>query len=284
MTIADVLGTTPVASLDLTRHATVPSDMTVAGVVSAMAADQRSCACVVDDDTLVGIFTQRDYLQRVIGRPESWDRPVAAEMSHPVHTMRNDASLDEGLAVMNEWWIRSVPVLDSDSHLVGSLSYYALMGTIGNLLASRVSESIGEPTVHHGLTLVDFTGINLSAPAVIEADASLAKAVQHMRVRGFGSILVVDSRGCLVGELSEFELLMNVGCRASDLSEFQVGDYVTGDPGSLEARANIADVIQRILDREASHVPLTGESGRPVGVASVREVAAFVETTLEALA
>lgn len=283
MTIADVLASTPVASVDLTRHVAVPSDSTVRETVATMAEAQRSCACVVHDERLIGIFTQRDYLQRVIGRPESWERPISAEMSRPVHTISNDSSLDQGLTMMNDWWVRSVPVLDGAARLVGCLSYHSLLATIGNLLASRISGSIGEATVHHGLTLVDLTGINLSAPAVVDLDAPLAMAVQHMRVRGIGSILVVDARGTLVGELSEFDLLTQIGCSPTDLHAALVVDQMRPDPLTLTARANIADVIEHILDRGASHVSLVGESGRPVGVASVRDVATFVETTLETL-
>ena len=282
MLITDVLEATPVASLDLTRYVSVPVEATVAETVETMARAGRSCACIVDDDRPVGIFTQRDYLERVIGRPESWGRAIADEMSTPVRTMSTTDSVGDGLAIMNEWWVRSVPVVGDDGRLAGCLSFYALMSSLGNQLASRVSH-IGEATVHHGLTLMDFTGINLSAPVVMETHDSVARAVQHMRVRGFGSVLVVDEREHLVGELSEFDLLTQVGCASTDLAGVRVAELMDAEPAALQARAHIADVIQRILDRESSHVPLTGESGRPVGLASVRDVVAFVETTLEVL-
>ena len=104
-----------------------------------------------------------------------------------------------------------------------------------------------------------------------------------MRVRGLGSVLVVDDRENLVGELTEFDLQTKIGCGGVDLAAATVGEVMTANPVSLDARSSIADAIHEILEQEISHVPLTGESGRPVGVASFRDIATFVETSLETL-
>ena len=85
-----------------------------------------------------------------------------------------------------------------------------------NLLTSRISGSIGEATVHHGLTLVNFTGLSTSPPVNIAFDAPLELAIHHMRVRGLGSILVIDDRENLVGELTEFHLQTKIGCTSAD--------------------------------------------------------------------
>jgi CBS domain-containing protein len=283
MSIADAMAATPVSSVDLTRYVAVPDDINVAETIAQMCSAGRSCACVLADDRLVGIFTQRDILQRVIGRPGSFDRPIREEMTRPVRTMRNSDSVADGLALMNHWWVRSVPVLDEDDRLVGNLSFYTVMNTIGNMLRSRISGSIGEPTVHHGLTMVDFTGLNMSAPIVVNANDDVDVAIHHMRARGIGSVVVVDDRENLVGELTEFNLQTRVGCDRRDLPGLIVRDVMDPNPVSIDARSSIADGIHELLDHEVSHVPLTGESGRPVGIASFRDIATFVETSLETL-
>jgi CBS domain-containing protein len=283
MSIAEALSATPVSSVDLTRYVAVPADVSVGETVGLMCAAGRSSACVVKDDELVGVFTQRDILQRVIGRPASWHRPITEEMTRPVHTMSNEASVADGLAIMNDRWIRSVPVLDYENRLVGNLSFYAVIKTIGNLLTSRIAGSIGEATVHHGLTMVDFTGLHTSPPVTFHVDDPVELAIHHMRVRGLGSVLVVDDRENLVGELTEFDVQTKVGCVGADLSATTVEDVMTPSPVSLDVRSPIADAINEILEQEVSHIPLTGESGRPVGVASFRDIATFIETSLETL-
>lgn len=104
-----------------------------------------------------------------------------------------------------------------------------------------------------------------------------------MRVRGLGSVLVIDDRENLVGELTEFDVQTKVGCVGADLTATTVEDVMTANPVSLDVRSSVADAIHEILEQEVSHVPLTVESGRPVGVASFRDIATFVETSLETL-
>lgn len=283
MDIAEALSTTPVSSVDLTRFVAVSPDSEVSETVSLMSAADRSCACVIDDDRVIGTFTQRDYVQRVIGHRHSWERPVSDEMTTPVQTMPNTGSVADGLAIMNEWWIRSVPVVEESGRFVGNLSFYAVMATIHNLLASRVSTGVGEATVHHGLTLVDFTGLNMSAPMICRADDPVDVAVHQMRARGVGSILVTDERENLVGELTEFDLLTKVGCSDVVLSAMSVADVMQPKPVSLPVRSSIADGLDELLRGSVSHIPLVAESGKPVGVASVRDIAHYIETTLETL-
>ena len=166
MTIAQTLAETSVSTLDLSRYITVAPHTTVADTVGAMSEADRSCACVVSGDVLVGIFTQRDVLLRAIGRPSTWDRPIDTEMSRTVRTMGDDGTAAGGLAVMVEWWVRNVPVVSEGVALVGNLSFYTLMRLMAESLAERI-DNHSEPHTEHGLSFVDFTGLNMSPPVIL---------------------------------------------------------------------------------------------------------------------
>lgn len=283
MNIATALEETLVSSLDLSRYVPVGPDSPVAEVVGRMGDAGLSCACVVEDEQLLGIFTQRDVVLRVLGRTGTWELPISQEMTRPVRTMRHDQSVGDGLAIMSDWWVRSVPVLDAGDRLVGNLSFYTVMTTMANLLSSRLGDPALEPDVGYGLSFVDFTGLNIATPVTVRADDAVEVAVHHMRARGIGSVLVTDHREHLVGVLTEFDLLLALGCEQEDLSAVAVKDVMTSDPVALSARSSIADAIVELADRGFSHVPLVGESGRPVGVASFRDIAAYVEASLDSL-
>lgn len=278
MNIADALAATPVVSLDLSRYVRVPASFTVAETVEAMGSAGRSCACVMDGTHMVGIFTQRDALMRVIGRPTIWDRPISEEMTAQMRTMSDTGSASDGLGIMNDWWVRSVPVIGEGDALVGNLSYYAVIQLIGGLLLSRLADPAGGSGVELGF--VDFTGLQLHSPVVVLPSDSVATAAHHMRARAIGSVLVVDDRRSLVGMLTEFDLLTKVGCGPNDLEGMKVAEFMTQDPVALSARAPIGDALRPMIEQESSHIPLLGESGSPVGVASFRDLAAFVEMSL----
>lgn len=281
MNVAEALATTTVPSLDLSRFVRVPTSISVAETVEIMADAGRSCACVLDGTTLVGIFTRRDVLMRVVGRPLVWSHPIADEMSAPVQTMSDTATASDGIAIMNQWWVRNVPVTDASGHLVGNLSYYAVVELMGGILRSRWTDAGDAPGIEHNLGFVDFTGLHLHPPVTVQEDDSVAAAIHHMRVRAIGSVLVVDARGHLTGILTEFDLLTKVGCGKLDIAETKVRDIMTSEPAAFGARAPIADAIEPMVTKEFSHIPILGESGAPVGVASFRDLAAYLETSIE---
>ena len=58
---------------------------------------------------------------------------------------------------------------------------------------------------------------------------------------------------------------------------------MTPDPPSLSARSSIAAAIQEMAGSGLAHVPLLGESGRPIAVASFRDIAHYFETSVGVL-
>ena len=281
--IAETLAETSVSHLDLSRYVSVPSDSSVAETVATMSTAGRSCALVTNGRDLTGIFTQRDVLMRVIGRPQTWDRPIAEEMTSAVRTMGDDLSVADGLSIMNDWWVRSVPVVRDEGNLVGCLSFYTIMSTIADLLASNVDDH-PEPDVQDGLSFIDFTGLNIHPPVTVGMEETVDVAAHHMKARAIGSVLVADERDKLAGVLTEFDLQTKIGCDRSDLASLAVRDVMTPDPVRLTARSSIASAIREMTEAGFSHIPLVGESGRPVGVASFRDISAYLETSLGALA
>jgi len=281
VTIAKTLGSTTVTELDLSRYVTVSPSTTVSETVSKMNDADFSCACVVEDDNLVGVFTQRDVLLRAIGHPAAWSRPIETEMSRGARTIRDDESVADGLAIMVEWWIRSVPVLSDEEQLAGNLSFYSVMKLMAEALATRI-DSRAEPQAEHGLSFVDFTGLNMSPPVIVDLEDPVSHVAHHLVARGIGSVLVADARGQLAGVVTEFDLQTRVGCDHPDPSALKV-EQVMSEPVALSPRSSIADGIRELAAQGHSNVPLVAESGRPVGVASFRDVAAFIETTLDSL-
>jgi len=77
---------------------------------------------VIDDGRLVGIFTERDVLRRVVGERRSADRTMVAEvMTRDLVVMRPSSTVGEAMKVFSERRIRHLPVLDA-GQLVGVVS------------------------------------------------------------------------------------------------------------------------------------------------------------------
>jgi CBS domain-containing protein len=92
------------------------------------------CLLVMDDDRLVGLFSERDILQRiVVPRRDAGSTTVDEVMTTEVICCRPHTRIDEARGVMKNRRIRHLPVLDEDEHLCGLIS-------IGDLNAHAMHE------------------------------------------------------------------------------------------------------------------------------------------------
>ncbi len=116
-----------VKHLDLTQYSQVESGTTVGETVNKMRAEHRNCALVTQKGKLVGIFTDRDVLHKVVSSPDAWNKPVDEVMTPNPFTVTEDDKAETALLEMNKRHFRNVPVLDSNGHVVGNLTHYALI-------------------------------------------------------------------------------------------------------------------------------------------------------------
>src|SRR5258708_10939897 len=82
--------------------ATLPRDASVREAAAMMAARRIGAVLVVDGGRLVGIFTERDAITRVVARGTDPDRtPIATVMTPDPDTIRPDASAAAALERMS---------------------------------------------------------------------------------------------------------------------------------------------------------------------------------------
>jgi CBS domain-containing protein len=93
---------------------------------------------VVENDTLVGIVSERDYTRKVIlkGR-SSKETPVSDIMTQQLLTVNPSDSVTECMRIMTEKRVRHLPVLEG-SNLVGILS----IGDVVNWFLSAQTATI----------------------------------------------------------------------------------------------------------------------------------------------
>ena len=95
---------------------------------------------VLDGERLVGIFTERDILRRVVAAQRDPSATAVGDvMTADVACCRPDTSVEEARGLMKDLRVRHLPVLDDDGAVVGMLS-------IGDLNAFQVDDQ--EQTIH----------------------------------------------------------------------------------------------------------------------------------------
>lgn len=91
--------------------------------IEVMKQDEGGCAIVCDSDRVVGIFTERDLLTKVIGENVDLNAPVSNWMSPAVSTLTPDDTIGNAVDMMNARSFRNIPLV-KDGKLVGSISVF----------------------------------------------------------------------------------------------------------------------------------------------------------------
>ena len=113
---------------------TVSPQTTVVEAVQTMNRESIGAVAVTDGGRLVGMFSERDLMLRVVleNRDPEGTR-VRDVMTSPVETIPREATPDDALKAMLEKHIRHLPVVELDGRLMGMIS-------VRNLLQEKVDE------------------------------------------------------------------------------------------------------------------------------------------------
>ena len=125
--LKEELETEQVQHLDLSRYCAVPSGTPVREALAMMRAEEGRPMLIVRDEQLIGIFTERDVLQRVAGRPETLEGPIDAVMTPRPITVLPDTSAADALWLMDDHHFRNLPVVDRQGRIRGDMTYAAFV-------------------------------------------------------------------------------------------------------------------------------------------------------------
>ncbi len=103
----------------------------------------------------------------------------------------------------------------------------------------------------------------------VESTDSARLAVLRMLEEGVGSVAVCDA-GKLVGIFTERDVLALAG-EGTDLDSVRIGDVMTRDPVTVDARVSILDAARLMGERKVRHLPVV-EDDHLLGMIGIRDV------------
>lgn len=113
---------------------TVTVDATVLEAVWSMQNARTGATAVLEGEQLVGIFSERDVMLRVVAaQRDASTTKVDRVMTSPVKSVPEDHDAGDALELMISNHIRHLPILDSQGNLTGLIS-------LRNLLQHHVEE------------------------------------------------------------------------------------------------------------------------------------------------
>ena len=134
MTIGDVM-TKSVISVD--------ASITVNEAAKMMEDSKVGAVIVMENNTPVGIVTDRDFAVKIVAHAYQITTPVKQIMSSPLFSINSDESVRTAADLMHDRGIRKLPVIDNEK-VVGMITATDLV----NLLAVCVEEDMRDMYFH----------------------------------------------------------------------------------------------------------------------------------------
>jgi len=117
---------------------TVPLTATVAEAVQEMIKEKIGSVLVVDGGALVGIFTERDVLVRVVGaRRDPLTTPISHVMTHNPTSITSTTTIEDVMDMHSGKEFRHLPVVDN-GRLVGVVSFRDILRWVAQNAGTRV--------------------------------------------------------------------------------------------------------------------------------------------------
>ena len=113
-----------VSSMETDDYVCIAPSTPLSKAIESMKQDEGGCAIVcAEDGSVVGIFTERDLLTKIVGQETDLNAPVSNWMSPVVATLTPEATIGDAVTIMNDKGYRNVPLV-KNGKLVGSISVF----------------------------------------------------------------------------------------------------------------------------------------------------------------
>lgn len=77
-----------------------------------MQKERQGCVLICEQDECRGIFTERDYLNKIVGKRLDLSRPVDEFMSSSPKMLTVEDTLGQAIQIMHDHGYRNIPIVD----------------------------------------------------------------------------------------------------------------------------------------------------------------------------
>lgn len=131
------------------------------------------------------------------------------------------------------------------------------------------------PDLESALAHDHLSEVDAPAPLMLDASTTIADVIRKMQSERRACVLLTRG-GRLAGIFTERDVLMKIAANKIDVEHQLVETFMTADPYTLPADANVAFALNRMVLEGFRHIPIVDDAGHPVKVISMRNLMEYL--------
>ena len=131
-------------------------------------------------------------------------------------------------------------------------------------------------------TIASILELPRPSPCTVEESLTVCEAIRQMNKLDAACMLVVDSHRCVVGIVTEHDLLVRVVAAALDPRSVRVGDVMTAELETIAPNSSLERAMEFMTARRYRQL-LVAEDGQIQGVVTISDLTRALLSEREAL-
>lgn len=120
--IEEILRKDFIRSMEIEPVPSIPSTTRLREVIATMQKRRVAAVVITEKERVVGIFTERDVLNRIVGLSLNEDLPISDVMTREPRVLSPDDRIADAIRLMTEQGYRHIPLVDREGRNVGLIS------------------------------------------------------------------------------------------------------------------------------------------------------------------
>ncbi len=250
------------------ENITLSSNNKVIEAVKEMVKHHIGAIPIIDNDKLVGIFTERDLSTRVLNKNLDIKKTTLAEvMTKKIETITENVTLAESIEKMRKGHYRHSLVVDKSGKLLQILSQRVFVANNWFLsLLEKHKKHINSSTI-----LADVIKSNGNDYIIsISSDKLASEAINLITTKRIGAIPIIDNNN-LVGIFTERDVMIKIVYAGLDPNKTVLHDVMTKKLTTLTVTAKINDCLEAMALGKFRHILIVNDSGELIKILSLRD-------------
>ena len=257
---------------------------------SALMADRRKAALIVEDGKLTGIFGFKDMMTRVVAKelPLDLTEIVKVMTAHP-ESVSPEMTVLEALQTMHENKFLTLPVCEADGTVVGIVDVMDVIkecggvdgwqAVFGNALelddvseAVSLQKSVRSQKESGSLKSKDgrpVSNLRPMKPLIASSTDSVLEVAKMLASKRGTAALIVSEGGCLSGILTDKDVTRRVVAKHLEASTTLTSHVMTKNPMCVSTTDSATNAMSMMTENQFRHLPVVDENGGIVGLLDI---------------